>query len=156
MHSRFGLSSPRALQRWSRKCRNPSGSLANYFLSACIGRPIQLYHVETRILQKKIHPWIDVVLILNYCTYDYHPALLSQNHTNDTHKNAQALSILIPHNTASYVNFTWYIMWFLKMEIFTNDNDNDNPEPLIFLPKYHRSGLSKKFFARIRRWEVWG
>ena len=28
---RFGFSLPRAFQQWSQKCRNPSGSLANYF-----------------------------------------------------------------------------------------------------------------------------
>ena len=31
MHSRSGFSSPRAFQRWSRKCRSPSGSLKNWF-----------------------------------------------------------------------------------------------------------------------------
>ena len=43
MHSRSGFSSPRAFQRWSQKCRSPSGLLANNFLSARIGRPTQLY-----------------------------------------------------------------------------------------------------------------
>ena len=47
LQSRFGFSSPRAFQRWSQKCRKPSGSLENYFLPARNGRPIQLYHQQT-------------------------------------------------------------------------------------------------------------
>ena len=42
--SRFGFSLPSAFQRWSRKCRNPSSSLENYFFVcvSLIGNPAVL------------------------------------------------------------------------------------------------------------------
>ena len=49
--SRSGFSSLRAFHPWSRIYRSPSGSLKKYFLSARIGRPIQLYYMSQKTLQ---------------------------------------------------------------------------------------------------------
>ena len=73
--SRSGFSSPKAFHPWSRIYRSPSGSLANYFLSARIGRPIQLYedgyHVQSLVckLQRQIFILL-FVSVTNFKAYD--------------------------------------------------------------------------------------
>ena len=61
--SRFGFSSPRAFKQWSRKCRSPCGSLANWFRvlvadrqSSCTGsKKLETLFFKTRKRAKQTH-----------------------------------------------------------------------------------------------------